>query len=84
MLDRRIAVHIAIKAARFADAGMPPSRANRRTDGPSHAFSRSQRSKRGELREKQYDAARTNTVVGIPGMTTPVMARPTAHHPRIP
>jgi hypothetical protein len=62
--DNRTAVHIAVSAARFADGGRPPPDASRWSDGPSHGFSRSHRSKRGELREKQYDAARTKTVVG--------------------
>jgi hypothetical protein len=76
--------HIAVSAARFADDDMPPPDASRRSEGPSHRFSRSHRSKRGELREKQYDAASTNTVVGSPGTTTPAMAKVTAHQPRPP
>jgi hypothetical protein len=68
-------------AARFADEGMPPPGATRRRNGPSSGFSRSHRSNRGELREKQYAAASTNTVVGIPGTKTPMDARATAHHP---
>ena len=82
--DSAMAIHIALRAPRFADAGMPPFCAKRRRGGPSHLFSRSQRSKRGELREKQYDAPRTKTVVGSPGTTTPAIARATAHQPRLP
>ena len=82
--DSRTAVHIAVNAARFADGGIPPAEANRSSDGPSQGFSRSQPSNRGELREKQYDAARTKTVVGSPGSMTPAMATATAHEPATP
>src|SRR5207247_6418505 len=46
---------------------------------PRFGFSRSHRSKRGELREKEHVAARTKTVVGSPGTMTPTTARATAH-----
>jgi hypothetical protein len=81
--DSRTAIHIAVSARRFADGGMPPASASRLRGGPNHGFSPSHRSKRGELREKQYDAARTKTVVGNPGTITPTAASATAHQPKL-
>ena len=82
--DNSTAVHIAVSAARFADRGMPPVAANRCSGGPRQRLLRSHRSKRGELREKQYDAAITKIVAGSPGNITPAIARPTAHQPSAP
>ena len=82
--DTRTPVHMAQSAWRFADDDIPPCVTNRSRLGPNHGCVRSHRSNRGELFEKQYEAARTNTVVGSPGTTTPAAANTTAHQPRPP
>ena len=75
-------VHIDASATTLLLRGMPRVCRNRWSGGPSQRFPSSQRSSRGELRAKRYDAAITNTVVGSPGTNTPMMPIATDNTPR--